>query len=217
MARLTLTFKGKPLQVLPIGAGETGIGRDVGNAMRIDSLAIAPHHAVVHSSHEGLFIRQLDEGYPVFVNNRKISEQRLNHGDRIAIGKHMLHYADDPHMGKNQPDFSSPEPEDPTEVTEATPGQPGPVPEASFQVLKGKHIGLVIPLRSALTRLGKEDAGAAAVVVRRKEGYFLSALAAAEAVHINDAPVNDQSIRLSDGDIVKVNQHIMRFFCQPAE
>jgi predicted component of type VI protein secretion system len=210
MARLTLIFKGKSLQVMPIEAGEIGIGRDPDNAMRIDSLAIAPHHAVIQCSDEGMLIRQLDQDYPLLVNNRKISEHRLNHGDRITVGKHLLYYADDDVIAKIRTDSPPQEPETAVETTGAKPAQHAP--DASFQVLKGKHIGLVIPVRSALTRLGKDESGTA-VIIRRSGGYFLSALAAAETVLVNNVPINDQSIRLNNGDIVKVNQHVLQFFC----
>lgn len=212
MARLTLTFKGRSLQVTPIETGEISIGRDPGNAIWIDSLAIAPHHAVIQCSDEGMFIRELNPDYPLFVNNRKVGEQRLSDGDHITIGKHVLQYTDDKYISKPQADPPLPEPKMAIEANGAKYASYGP--DARFQVLKGKRIGLIIPLRSALTRLGKDDAGAAAVVVRRNGGYFLSALAATETVLVNDAPIHDQSVRLKHGDIVKVDQHLMQFFCQ---
>jgi predicted component of type VI protein secretion system len=208
MARLTLTFKGKSLQVMPIEAGEIGIGRDPANALQIDSLAIAPRHAVIQCGEEGILIRQLDQNYPLLVNNRQIKEHRLNDGDRISIGKHVLHFADDGLITNAKSD-----PEPPENADEATVSKPAPQGlEASFQVMKGKHIGLVIPIKSALTRLGKDESGSA-VVIRRNEGYFLSALSAVETVLVNDIPVNDQSVRLQNKDIVKVNQHVLQFFC----
>ena len=195
---------------MPIEAGEIGIGRDPGNALRIDSLAIAPHHAVIQCGDEGILIRQIDQDYPLLVNNRKISEHRLSHGDRITIGKHLLYYADDGASAKTQ---AEPNPQVPENAEEAPSPKPAPqTQEASFQVLKGKHIGLVIPLKSALTRLGKDESGTA-VIIRRDGGYFLSALSSAESVLVNDTPVNDQSVRLHDRDIVKVNQHVLQFFC----
>lgn len=195
---------------MPIEADEIGIGRDPANALRIDSLAIAPHHAVIRCGDEGTFIRQVDQNYPLLVNSRKVSEQRLSHGDRITIGKHLLYFADDGTAARTQAES---DPEVPEQAEETPTPKPAPQPQqASFQVLKGKHIGLVIPIKGALTRLGKDNSGAA-VIIRRDGGYFVSALSAAEAILVNDIAINDQSVRLNDRDIVKVNQHVLQFFC----
>lgn len=214
MARLTLSFKGISLQVMPVEAGEIGIGRDPDNAMCIDSLAIAPRHAIVQTGPDGVLIRQVDPDHPVFINGCKISEHRLQDGDRIHIGKHVLQYADEPAISATPgPESLLPE----SETADDTGTKPAHTPlDASFQVLKGRHIGVVIPIRSALTRLGKDDLGTPAVIVRRSDGYFLSALAAVDAVQINDVPIQEQSVRLSHGDIVKVNQHVLKFFCEAA-
>lgn len=215
MARLTLTFKGISLQVMPVEAGEIGIGRDPDNAMCIDSLAIAPRHAIIQAGGDGAMIRQIDPDHPVFINGQKIEEHRLQDGDRIHIGKHVLHYNDAPVISTMaEPEPRLPQSEVADDPTGTKPAHHGP--EASFQVLKGKHIGVVIPIRSALTRLGKDDLGTPAVIVRRSDGYFLSALAAVDAVQINDVQIQEHSVRLNHGDIVRVNQHVLKFFCAAA-
>lgn len=202
MARLTLTFKDRTLQELPIETDDIGIGREPDNALQIDSLAIAPHHAVVRITDDGPTIHQLDIAHLVFVNDQKVSEHRLADGDRITIGKHEIIYRDDEprYPGSNQASGPFLKPLKPAR-------------EASLQVLKGKNIGLMIPLRGGMTRLGKDDSGSA-VIAKRKDGYFLSALSGMQSVRVNDAAVGDRTVQLSNGDIIKISEHFFQFFCE---
>lgn len=204
MAKLTLTFKDRTLQVIPLTDGETSIGRDADNLIHIDSLAIASRHAVIRLDRAGAWIRQVDPRYPVFVNDLKVYERQLAHGDSIALGKHVLFFIDDPHVEPVEKAGGA-------ENAEATHPASAPI-EAGLQVLNGKHIGRMIPLRSAMTRLGK-DTSATAVIARRREGFFLSALTGGESIAVNKKPVNDDSIQLQDGDTVKIDQNLMQFFC----
>ena len=204
MARLTLTFKDRTLQVLPIGNGETGIGRDADNTLQIDSLAVAPHHAIITHDENGLVIRQVDNNYPFWVNHQKVSEHRLQHGDHIVLGKHELHFADDDPLNPSR---------DQTISSSAETAASRPVGDAGLQVIKGKNLGLVIPLRSGLTRLGKDDK-ASAVIARRKDGYFLSALTEASDVRVNQTNAADGSIQLHKGDVIKVGDTMFQFFVE---
>jgi pSer/pThr/pTyr-binding forkhead associated (FHA) protein len=212
MARLTLTFKGRTLQVIPIEDGDISIGRDPDNVLQIDSLAIAPRHAVVAPEGDGYNLRPVDPIYVVLVNGQKIDKHRLKHGDNIGLGKHLLIFLDDAKEWEASVTGvrnKSPEEEDTSSVTM----QPSPsaAPEASLQVLRGKNIGLVIPLRKAMTRLGTEETGSA-VIARRKDGYFLSTLIASDNVLINEVPIFEESVKLNHGDILKVGPHHLRFF-----
>lgn len=202
MAKLTLTFKDRTLQVTPITDGETTIGRDLNNHIHIDSLAIAPRHAVIRIDTAGSWIRQVDPRYPVFVNDVKVSERQLTHGDGIGIGKHLLYYTDELHRSPPEPD---------PERLSAAPISAASTIEAGLQVLNGKHIGLIIPLRKAMTRLGK-DSASTAVIARRREGFFLSALTGGENIQVNKKTVNEDSVQLHDGDTVKIDQSQMQFF-----
>lgn len=198
MARLIVTFKDRTLQELPIETQEIGIGREPHNALHIDSLAIAPRHALVKMADGGPTLYPLDAQHPVFVNDQRITEHRLANGDRITIGKHEIIYRDD------EPQFGG---------TAPTLKPLGNVREASLQVLKGKNIGLMIPLRGGMTRLGKDESGSA-VIAKRKDGFFLSALSAAQSVHVNDAAVGEHTVRLNTGDTIRIGEHLFQFFCE---
>lgn len=210
MAKLTLTFKGKLLQAQSLTDGTFTIGRSEGNDLQIDSLAVAPRHATVQVKGALRTVTQVDPAYPLIVNGIPVSDHELKHGDRIGVGKHQVYFSDDdalaprpePHPAENRPAPAGP-----------SPFKHGATVEASLQVLKGKNIGVVIPLRRAMTRLGTESSGSA-VIAHRKEGFFLSALVAVNDVKVNNVDVREESVLLSDGDILKVGSNVLRFFCK---
>jgi pSer/pThr/pTyr-binding forkhead associated (FHA) protein len=212
MAKLTLTFKGKLLQSQPLSDGTFTIGRDEGNDLQIDSLAVAPRHATVHVQGTQRTVTQMNPAYPLIINGDPVTEHELKHGDRIGVGKHQVYFSDsevglptlrtEPHPAEKRP-----------APPESSPFKHGAITEASLQVLKGKNIGVVIPLRRAMTRLGTESSGSA-VIAHRKEGFFLSALVAANDVKVNDVDVQEESVLLNHGDILKVGGNVLQFFCK---
>jgi pSer/pThr/pTyr-binding forkhead associated (FHA) protein len=204
MAKLTLTFKGQSLQAIMLKPGEIGIGRDPSNALHIDSLAVAPVHAIIESTGDQAIIREVNVEFPVFVNGKKVVEHVLGHGDRITIGKHVILYSKDDAFGSERLADLDREPEVWTEAD-------AKYFNGSLQVLNGRQIGLVIPLKKSLVRLGKEGSGVV-VVAKRKNGYFISPLAEGTSLSVNDKPVKDQAVLLNDGDIIKVNDSLMQFF-----
>jgi pSer/pThr/pTyr-binding forkhead associated (FHA) protein len=205
MAKLTLTFKGTTLQSQTIDKPSFIIGRDEGNDLQIDSLAVAPQHASITTDGLERVIKQMDPDYPLVINGVRTTEHVLQDGDSIGVGKHAVIYskgvAEAPALkGFNreiQPGFKS---------TSAS-------SEASLQVLKGKNIGVVIPLRRGMTRLGKEGSGSA-VIAHRKEGFFLSNLVESETVQVNNNSIQEHSVLLQHGDILKVGDNLMQFFCE---
>ncbi|MDD5034399.1 MAG: FHA domain-containing protein [Methylococcaceae bacterium] len=199
MAKLTLKFKGKELLTLPIEAKRFKIGRDPENDLSVDSLAVAPYHATLSPLGEDYIVRAVDPDYPLTVNGEEVFEQRLAEGDCIGVGKHEIYFTRNA-MGRGKGAHVAHEP-----------GHDAGMGEASLQVLKGKNIGLVIPLRKAMTRIGNEEQGSA-VIAHRKEGYFLSALVTVHELEVNNIPIKDESVLLNHGDVVKVGRNVLQFF-----
>jgi predicted component of type VI protein secretion system len=212
MAKLTVTFKGRTIQHLPLETGATGIGRDTDNALQIDSLAVAPHHAVVDVEARGMVIKQLNDDFPLLVNGRKLKEHVLQDGDCITLGKHDIYFMDDDptaRVGGSRKQSDGRDTDDAaTGSAEAATGG-----EAGLQLLNGKQIGLVIPLRNPLTRLDRDDSSSA-VIARRTDGYYLASLSTHDGtnISINGKAIGDGSVRLNNGDMIKINQHKLRFF-----
>lgn len=207
MSKLTVTFKGIPLQSIELGDGEIGIGRDPGNALHIDSLAIAAFHAVVRSAAGGGYaIRQLQADFPLYLNGRPVAEERLRDGDHILVGKHNLYFSAEPAPpGRMEPSRKSTEEDD----------IPPPINfrtfEGDLQVMNGRQIGMLIPLKNTVTQIGKESTGMV-VVTKGEEGYLIEAGSNKVLLTINGQPVGDAPAPLNDGDIVRINSSLLQFF-----
>lgn len=200
MLKLTLFFKGAQLEEFEFQKGPISIGRDPDNAISIDSLAIAPRHATIELQGGVARLHALDTSFPVLVNGLAVVEQELNNGDTLALGKHTLRFEQRPlsaHPGGH---------EKPQEF-------PSRGMKASLQIMNGKNIGMILPLRNSLTRLGKPDQGYA-IIAHRPEGFFLSAISQSSSVTLNDQPVGGQTLPLKDGDTLAVMGQELMFFVE---
>lgn len=213
MAKLTLTFKGRPIQAYQFETGETvSIGRNEGNEICIDSLAVAPVHAQIRFEQEKSTIHQSSSEFPLRVNNSQTSEQPLNHGDQITIGKHILYFTEDTTLLEpaSSPEVSR-EVEDDLELLNEELKNAAQQTDAQLQILNGKNIGRIITLKKGLTRLGKPDTGVA-VIARRKDGFYISALDGNPLIRVNTELIDNRSVKLNEGDTLEIEKTSMQFF-----
>ena len=212
MAKITLTFKGKPIRAYHFESGNTAfVGRNDSNGIIIDSLAVAPVHAEIVFDEKESTITSRSNEFPLEINNNKVQQQVLKHGDRISVGKHVLHFTEDSTLIENpipaqvrnfEQDLDSLNLEIEKNI-QAT--------EAQLQIMSGKNIGRVISLKGGLNRLGKPGVGVA-VVVKRKDGYYTSALEGNPEIKINGSLVEDKTVQLQDGDLLEIEKTEMQFF-----
>jgi len=209
MAKFTVFFKDKPIHSSIHESGVVHIGRDESNDLAVDSLAIAPAHAAVILRGSTPIIKQLNADFPLIINGVQHKEATLQDGDTITIGKHRIIYssiekfsntlltthADEPENKKLNQEFNS----------------RSHLSEANLQVMGGKHIGRLVPLKKTMTRLGREGTGII-VISRRKEGYFVSMLEANNQIKINGVELDDQTILLKNNDILVLDKIPMQFF-----
>ena len=73
------------------------IGRDSGNDIQIDNMAVSREHAcitrepaTINKGPDDWFVEDLDSINGTFVNGHKISKKLLVSGDEITIGKYFL-------------------------------------------------------------------------------------------------------------------------------
>lgn len=207
MPKLTLSFKGHVIDVFHLEKGETGIGRDTACDIHIDSLAIAPKQALVRQIDDhGYQIRATDETFPVLVNHEKIEAKRLHHGDVIQVGKHTLTFAED--VMELGADLSN-DLRLPAQKPDAQP-ESEPATTGILQIMNGENFGRIIPLKRNMTRIG-HTGGDCAMVSKRDDGYFLSFLEGANPPSVNRHPVENESQRLNDGDIIEIGGTKMQF------
>lgn len=209
MAKFTVFFKDKPVHSSIFESGNIHIGRDETNDLAVDSLAVAPAHAVVVLRNTPPLIKQLNSDFPLIINGTQHIETTLQDGDTITIGKHRIVYSSSEKFAASTSTTRSEDPEN--EKLNQELNNNVKLPEANLQVMGGKHIGRLIPLKKTMTRLGREGSGII-IITRRKDGYFISMLEVNKEIKINGAELADQTLLLNNNDILIIDKIPMQFF-----
>ncbi len=207
MAKFTVYFKDKALNSGIFDAGIVHIGRDETNEITVDSLSIAPVHAVVVIKESGSIVKQLSSEHPLIINGEQTEEYILANNDRIELGKHYIIY----NTVETIPNDFTPKLDKAENSLDKQLSENAQLPEASLQILNGPHIGRIIGLKKAITRIGNSTAGIA-VISRRKDGFYVSALENPDKLEVSNQPVGEKSVKLSDNDIITINDISMQFF-----
>lgn len=200
MATLTLIHQGHVRGTYPFTDGTVIIGSDPTSDIVITGADVAPLHAAIQFGRGASVLRQGDGNFPVTLNGQPTREHLLKDGDRIGIGGYMLFYVEEPGNDNDAPPPNQ------------NPQQTG---EAFLQWMSGANIGRILPLRSGLTQVGKPGQDGAAVIAKRHDGYFFSAIDQDGAVKINREPVSHNTIPLNHGDLIEVGKQKLQFFREP--
>ena len=181
MFKLTLSFKGRLLSAYPLGGRRLIIGRDPGCDLVIDSLAVAPRHVALEVVEGRVALTALTPGFPVLRNGGRVQDALLKAGDRLLLGKHTLTLTDA--SGEAIPEARiTPLGIPPREsVPEAA------TPAAYLQVQSGRHIGEILILTRAVTRL-RRIGGTEVIISRRDLGYVLALMGEANRVYVGPGP-----------------------------
>ena len=208
MAKFTVYFKDKVIQSHIFDPGVVRIGRDETNDLTIDNLTVAPAHAVVIVKEDSCVIKQLNDEFPLFINNEKSKETLLQNNDKISVGKHTIVYNTTESVTpvKNSNSASKDVASLNTKLEEKI-----KIPDANLQVMDGQHIGRVLPLKKSMTRFGHNgtDVG---VIARRKDGYFISSLEGDSKITVNQTPLGNKTISLNNNDVIVIDSISMQFF-----
>ncbi len=194
MAKLTLSFKDRIMKVFTLPQGDCLAGRDPDCDIHIDSLAVQPRHARFYFSDAEYLVEPVQSDCPLSIDGRPVvAATALSEGDTLQIGKHALRFA----AGETAP-FDDAQP---AKLLSA----------ASLQIQNGAHLGRSIRLNKALTRVGKPQ-GELAVIARRDDGYYLSALHGEKGPQLNDQAIGEQSRQLRDADRITIGELQLQFF-----
>ena len=191
------------------------IGRDDTNEIVVDSLAVAPAHAAVVMKDGSCMIKQLNEKFPLLINNLAVKEWALQNNDVIDVGKHYITFSVTESVLNHQPQaqISASEKDIDLQALNHKLDQSAKQQEANLQIMDGPHIGRILPLKKAMTRLGHEGAGVV-VIARRKNGYFVSALQGHDGLAVNKEPLGENTVLLKHNDIIEVDKTPMQFFLE---
>ena len=206
MAKFTVFFKDKAIHSALFESGVVHIGRDETNDLTLNSLAVAPAHAAVVIKETKALIKQLNDDFPLIVNGEKVKEYSLSNNDKITLGKHSIVY------NTTESVVEMPKPSNPdVDLLNLEIERDIQMPEANLQVMDGRHIGRILPMKKAMTRLGR-NGGGVAVIARRKDGYFISALENDISLTVNNIPLGDKTLKLNDNDVIVIDNTSLQFF-----
>lgn len=207
MARLTVFFKDKAIHSALFENGIVHIGRDETNDLAIDSLAVAPAHAALVIRDTDCIIKQLNDDFPLIVNHEKVKECHLNNNDTISIGKHDIIYNTTESTEQLRHSDSSAG----NSLNREEDSAYAPIPAANLQIMDGQNIGKLLPLKKTMTRLGQSGSGMI-VIAKRKDGYFISALENNGLITVNNKPLDDNSLKLNNNDVIVIDNTALQFF-----
>ena len=202
MSTLTLKFKDRVIRVFPLHKGKLAIGSDPTCDIHIDSLAIAPQHAIITTKSNQSILIDNDTESGTFVNGKKVDTHILEDDDDIQVGKHTLTYTHTP--------LEEPEDEPGGEISLQSVAQSTRHKKAWLQILSGQNLGQTLSLNKNMTNLGKPGVQTA-VIARRNDGFFLSHLEGKTSPTVNGEPINDNARLLQDGDVIQMGNVKLQF------
>jgi pSer/pThr/pTyr-binding forkhead associated (FHA) protein len=92
MAKLYLKFNQSVLREILLTQAAATIGRLPDNTVQIDNLAVSGHHARVFWNEGHYVIEDLGSLNGTYVNNKRVGQATLIHGDQVLIGKHVVEF-----------------------------------------------------------------------------------------------------------------------------
>ncbi len=238
MAKAMLKFQDSVLKEYPLDKEILTIGRKPDTDIKIDNLAVSGYHAKILVGKDTIFIEDTNSLNGTFVNGVKIIKHQLRNGDVVNIGKHIILF-DIPEAAGSAPQPVKAQSMDETLVISpevqqrylnqgtATPSasptglSQGKEPLGGFIVIEGSSDKPEYILKDRVSRIGKEEGSeiqlrgffkpkVAAIVNRRKDGYFISP-ASKKPIKVNNETISERT-DLRDGDIVEIAGLKLQFF-----
>jgi pSer/pThr/pTyr-binding forkhead associated (FHA) protein len=230
MAKVLLKYKEAVVQEIVLEKELTTIGRKPDNDIVIDNQAVSGHHAQIKVEGNEVVLEDLSSLNGTYVNSQKVSKTELYNDDVILIGVHTLQVFSDKHREIDKKNFSVRgrsmdetmviAPDDKKKILTAA-DKSIPEPVGGFLVIEGSTEQKEYELKERVSAIGKEDGSAirlkgffapklAALVNRRKEGYFITPSGDKE-LKVNGKAI-DRRYDLKDGDIVEVGNLKLQFY-----
>lgn len=230
MAKILLKYKEAVVKEIELDKEVMTIGRKPDNDIVIDNQAVSGHHASIKREGGALFIEDLSSLNGTYLNSQKVSKAELFNNDVILIGVHTLDVASDKNRETDKKSFTMRgrsmdetmviAPEDKKKIITAA-DKSVPEPLGGFLVIEGSTDQKEYELKERVSSIGKEDGSAiklkgffapklAALINRRKEGYFITPSGGKE-LKVNGKTI-ERRYDLKDGDIVEVGNLKLQFY-----
>ncbi|MGZ6292402.1 MAG: FHA domain-containing protein [Syntrophales bacterium] len=230
MAKVLLKFKEAVIREIPLDQDVMTIGRKKDNDIVIDNQAVSGYHARIKKEANSLFVEDANSLNGTFINGQKISKGELHNGDVILIGVHtldvILEKARETDLkgfavrGRSMDETVVIDAEEQKKIL-ASQDKEKPEILGGFIVIEGSTEKRDYLLKERVTTIGKEDGAGihlrgffaprvAALVNRRKEGYFITP-AGGKTLKVNGQKV-DHKYDLKDGDIVEAGGLKLQYY-----
>jgi pSer/pThr/pTyr-binding forkhead associated (FHA) protein len=224
MALLTLAYRNKSIDVIPLRTGESYlIGRDEASEVVIEELVVSFHHARIDTHGQAYLLVDLNSENGTCVNGKRITSYWLNHNDTIAVGNHTLVFSNP--LKTNVPEIPHHSINEtiPIEFQNGlvTPPRTEPVTSAPLPPINESHFVLVsLPDRGVLCPLDKSPVvfghsrnstivvrgfgigKTAAVMDKRPDGWYLRYAGGLVRPKVNGVPLK-MKIKLQPFDIIQ--------------
>lgn len=227
--KLIVKYQGTVIREVELKDAQLTVGRKGDNDLIIEDPSVSGHHAKVVKIQSVYFVEDLHSTNGTLINNTPVERYQLHDTDVIMIGSYRLHFQDVV-KADMVPAWS---PVDEAEQTMVLKGQkPRDLPARSpktamLKIVAGRTDCHEYHLHHQLTVIGAEEGATvklqgwfapklAAMIGRRGEGYYISAVQDGRKILVNDNVVKSQ-IDLTDGDRVEVAGVKMYFSLKPAQ
>lgn len=227
MAKLILSINGIKKDEYRLDKERVTIGREPGNDICIDSLAVSRKHALAITILNDSFLEDLGTTNGTFVNGELIKKHVLKDGDLIVIGEHELRYVEefegqaDNEFARRlviKPGSASTAVAAAQKAERAIPVDTDPVPAAPplgrLTALDGPLVGQALELGKALIILGKPGVQVA-LISRRPQGYFLTHVQAdgdgKSGPTVNGEALGREARQLKNDDLIELAGVKMKF------
>ena len=234
MARVVLMFNKQVIKEYPLLKESITIGRNEGNSVVIDNLAVSGFHARIDPAGGDFILTDLQSTNGTFVNDNKVVSHKLNHGDNIIIGKHVLLFVstDKGKVAETEPETkmdmdktmmldTAKQKELLAKQKSAAMAAKPPEKIGVISFIDGSNLG-EIELSKKLTKIGKANTSeiklsgllmpsTAATISHRPSGYTISFTGGMSKLKVNGEVIRD-SVALKEFDTIELGSYKFQFY-----
>lgn len=236
MARVILVFNKKVIKEYPFDKDNMTVGRNEGNDIVIDNLAVSGLHARIDKTENTYILTDLQSTNGTFVNDKRITSHRLQHKDKIIVGKHLLFFA----LSKEEQAVVKETELDKTMILDTARQKDLLAKQAEKKgmevPIKKEKIGVIsfidgssqgeTQLTKKLTKIGKAETSeirlggllmppTAATISRRPNGYAITTTGG-KTVKVNNQAIQESHF-LKDFDTIEIGSYKFQFYTQESE
>ncbi|MFW6147071.1 MAG: FHA domain-containing protein [Thermodesulfobacteriota bacterium] len=236
MARIILVFNKKVIKEYPFIKDNLTVGRNESNDIVIDNLAVSGLHARIDKSGDSYILTDLQSTNGTFVNDKTVTSQRLQHKDKITVGKHFLFFA----MSQEEQAKAKAAELDRTMILDTAQHKALLEKQAKEKGIEAQAqkptVGVLsfmdrsggeIKLTKKLTKIGKAETSEvrlggifmppiAATISHRPGGYAITATGARTKIKVNNETITDSRF-LHDFDTIEIGSYKFQFYFQEEE